>query len=350
MIRMLLAVSIAGLAALVCLPAASAVEVDPAAVAEARASFIDRMVREHEFDADELEELLRSASIETSILEAMSRPAERVMTWQNYRALFVTPERVTRGAAFWQEHAARLKHAAQQYGVAPEMLVAILGVETYFGQRTGRYRVIDSLATLAFAYPPRARFFASELESFLLLVREEAIDPLGALGSYAGAMGAGQFIPSSYRAYAVDGDGDGQRNLWASWDDVFGSVANYFKRHGWREGEAVVERATLTADWSGPPPANSLDLDDTVASLRRRGYVFTTDLPDSTPVSIYKLDEGDDAEYWVGYHNFRVITRYNRSAMYALAVYQLSQAILGALDTQADTRIDASSVPAGSGG
>jgi membrane-bound lytic murein transglycosylase B len=312
---------------------AFAVEIDDAAVERARTSFVSRMVSAHDFEAAELEELLRAAEIEPSILEAMSRPAERVMSWANYRALFLTEERITSGAEFWREHAAAIERIADEYGVAPEMLVAILGVETFFGRRTGRYRVLDALATLAFAYPPRSSFFASELESFLLLAREEAVDPLTALGSYAGAMGAGQFIHSSYRAYAVDGDGDGRRDLWASWDDVFGSVANYFKRHGWREGEAVAEQASVPSGWTGEPPTNSLDLDETIGSLRQQGYQLSSELPATTPVSIFRLDEGDAAEYWVGFHNFRVITRYNRSAMYALAVYQLSQAIRQELES-----------------
>jgi membrane-bound lytic murein transglycosylase B len=321
------------LASLYSLAGVAAVEVDPVAVARARAEFIERMVEQHEFDHGELEQMLAEAQIETQILEAMSRPAERVMSWADYRKIFVTKERIERGADFWGEHAATIERIADEYGVAPEIIVAILGVETYFGQRTGRYRVLDALATLAFAYPPRASFFASELESFLLLAREEAVDPASALGSYAGAMGAGQFIPSSYRAYAVDGDGDGRRDLWSSWDDVFGSVANYFARHGWRAGELVVDQATLGPGVQEPAPANSLDLNETVGSLVQRGYRFPTAQPESTPVSIFKLDEGPAAEYWVGYHNFRVITRYNRSAMYALAVYQLSQAILDAFET-----------------
>ena len=168
----------------------------------------------------------------------MARPAERVVPWFEYRNIFLTEERIAAGVRFWSEHAATLEQVAERYGVAPEMIVAIVGIETYFGTRMGRYRVLDALATLAFAYPPRAAFFTSELEAFLLLTREEEVDPTAALGSYAGAMGAGQFIPSSYRAYAVDGDADGKRDLWTNWNDVFGSVANYFAKHGWRSRRA----------------------------------------------------------------------------------------------------------------
>jgi membrane-bound lytic murein transglycosylase B len=217
---------------------------------------------------------------------------------------------------------------ADRYGVAPEMILAIVGVETYFGTRMGRYRVLDALSTLAFAYPPRANFFASELEAFLLLARDGHLDASAVLGSYAGAMGAGQFIPSSYSAYAVDMDTDGKRDLWTDWDDIFGSVANYFSKHGWRTDQPVTEPAIRTDDFAGPEPSNSLDLGDTVGSLTRLGYVFTTTLPSDAPAAAYSFEaEGGGSEYWVGYHNFRVVTRYNRSTKYALAAYQLSQAI-----------------------
>jgi peptidoglycan lytic transglycosylase B len=317
---------------------AAAADLDMKAVDKQRAQFVDRMTREHGFSRRELDAVLKSAKIDERVLAAMSRPAERVMPWYQYRALFLTPQRITKGVEFWRLHADTVQAVAARYAVSPQMLVAILGVETFFGERTGNYRVIDSLSTLAFAYPPRAAFFASELEAFLLLTREEAVDPLQALGSYAGAMGAGQFIPSSYRAYAVDGDGDGRRDLWQNWDDVVSSVANYFKQHGWRAGEPVVERATLATSWSGPVPDNALELNDTVASLSRRGYVFPTELPQATPAAIFELEGQGEPEYWVGYQNFRVITRYNRSAMYALAAYQLGEAILAEFQAPVDGR------------
>jgi membrane-bound lytic murein transglycosylase B len=294
----------------------------------ARAAFIDKMVGQHSFNRAELTALLDAAKIDQTILDAMARPAERVVPWFEYRNIFLTEERIAAGVRFWGEHAETLQAISERYGVAPEMIVSIVGIETYFGTRMGRYRVLDALATLAFAYPPRSAFFTSELESFLLLTREEDVDPTAALGSYAGAMGAGQFIPSSYRAYAVDGDADGKRDLWTNWNDVFGSVANYFARHGWRTGEPVIEPATRTERYDGPEPRNSLDLDGTVGSVTEQGYVFTTSLPSDAPAAPYSFEaQGGGSEYWVGYHNFYVVTRYNRSTKYALAAHQLSQAI-----------------------
>ena len=300
------------------------------AVAQAKSAFIERMTSRHEFDRAELAALIDGAVIDQKIIETMSRPAERVVPWFEYRNIFLTDERIAAGVTFWNEHAVTLERIADRYGVAPEMIVAIVGIETYFGTRMGRYRVLDALATLAFAYPPRASFFASELESFLLLAREEQVDVNAALGSYAGAMGAGQFIPSSYRAYAVDGDADGKRDLWSNWDDVFGSVANYFAKHGWKAGEPVMESASRADDFAGPEPSNSLDLGETVGSLATMGYVFTTSLPSDAPAAAYSFEAaGGGSEYWVGYHNFRVVTRYNRSTKYALAAHQLAQAIRG---------------------
>jgi len=294
----------------------------------ARAAFIDKMVAEHGFDRRELTSLLDEAVIDKTILDTMARPAERVVPWFEYRKIFLTDERIAAGVSFWSEHADTVRQVADRYGVAPEMIVAIVGIETYFGTRMGRYRVLDALATLAFAYPPRASFFASELESFLLLSREENVDPKAALGSYAGAMGVGQFIPSSYRAYAVDADADGKRDLWSNWNDALGSVANYFAKHGWRAGEPVMDRAIRPATFKGPEPRNALELDGTVGSLTTMGYVFTTTLPTDAPAAPYSFEaEGGGSEYWIGYHNFSVVTRYNRSTKYALAALQLSEAI-----------------------
>jgi len=312
------------LVSLVCSLSAAAQTVN----SSARTAFIDKMVAQHKFDRAALTSLLDEAVIDKTILDTMARPAERVVPWFEYRKIFLTEERIAAGARFWGEHADTIQQVADRYGVAPEMIVSIVGIETYFGTRMGRYRVLDALATLAFAYPPRSEFFTSELESFLLLSREESVDPKAALGSYAGAMGAGQFIPSSYRAYAVDVDADGKRDLWSNWNDALGSVANYFAKHGWKAGEPVMERAIRSESFAGPEPSNKLTLDGTVGSVTQLGYVFTTTLPINAPAAPYSYEaEGGGSEYWIGYHNFAVVTRYNRSTKYALAAFQLSEAI-----------------------
>ena len=309
------------------LPAAS--QVDMAAVEQARESFITRVVAEHGLERESVTAILAGAKIDTSVLEAISRPAERVVPWYDYRNIFLTDQRIAAGAEFWRQHEATIAATAQRHGVNPEMLVAIIGVESMFGQRMGRYRVLDSLSTLAFAYPRRAAFFSSELEAFLLMINEEGPELIEALGSYAGAMGAGQFIPSSYRAYAVDANSDGRRDLWQDWEDVLASVANYFAAHGWRAGEPIVVPASPAADT--PEPRNGLDLDTTVGALRSSGYSFDATLPDGARARALQFEQdADSMEYWISLHNFYVITRYNRSEKYALAAYQLGQAIRNA--------------------
>ncbi len=302
--------------------------VDTAAAERAKQEFIERMVTRHGFAVEDVERTLEGVEINERILETIARPAERVAPWHEYRGIFMTPERIAGGVEFWNTHGDKLAATSAEYGVAPEVIVAILGVETYFGRRMGNYRVLDALATLAFAYPPRASFFASELESFLLLGRDEGLGLFDQLGSYAGAMGAGQFIPSSFRAYAVDGNNDGSRNLWTDWDDILASVANYFKVHGWREGGLVADPVRRGDAWSGHMPESAMDLNYTVGELRALGYELPAERDDDLPATILALEgEGDTTEYWVGYHNFRVITRYNRSVKYALAAHQLSLAI-----------------------
>ena len=289
--------------------------------------FIATMVSDHSYDRDTLINVLRQAVIQQSVLEAIARPAERTLEWHEYRDIFLTRKRITAGANFWREHRDELQRISAETGVSIEILVGIIGVETYFGRITGNYRVLDALATLAFEYPPRSKFFRSELEQFLLLVREEGMDAADATGSYAGAMGRPQFMPSSYRAYAVDSTADGKRDIWSNWSDVIGSVANYFVRHGWRsEGEVVVQ-ATLGSQWQGDLPKNKLKPEETVTSLSHQGVLFTTGLPGDQQSQLLTLEGDDGEEHWVGFHNFFVITRYNRSVMYALAVHQLGMEI-----------------------
>ena len=295
-------------------------------------AFIDRMVDEHAYDRDRVTQIIAAAETKDSILEAIARPAERTLTWGEYRDIFMTGERIDAGAAFWREHREDLERISRETGVSVEILVGIIGVETYYGRITGNYRVLDALATLAFDYPPRSRFFTGELEHFLLLVREEGMEATDATGSYAGAMGRPQFMPSSYRAYAVDSTEDGKRDIWTNWTDVIGSVANYFVRHGWQEGKEVVAAATLGAQWRGDTPENTLTPKETVTSLSHQGAIFSTELAGDEKSQLLTLEGHDGEEHWVGFHNFFVITRYNRSVMYALAVHQLGQEI--ALEVQ----------------
>ena len=286
-------------------------------------AFVDRMVEEHGFDRAELLETLGRAERKDKILEAISRPAEGTLSWGEYRRIFLTEERIEAGVAFWQEHESELERIAGSSGVPIEIIVGIIGVETYYGRITGSYRVLDALTTLAFHYPRRSAFFTRELEQFLLLVRSEALDATEPTGSYAGAMGRPQFMPSSYMAYAVDSTGDGKRDIWNNWSDVAGSIANYFLKHQWRPGDQVAAQATLGEDFEGPIARPALKPSTTVAKLRERGVSFDTDLEDDDPGRLIELEGDGGAEHWVGFHNFFVITRYNRSVMYALAVHQL---------------------------
>jgi membrane-bound lytic murein transglycosylase B len=290
-------------------------------------TFIDSMVSDHSYDRETLEDVLQQAKVQETILEAIARPAERTKEWHEYRDIFITDERVRAGATFWREHSEELQRISEQTGVSVEILVGIIGVETYFGRITGNYRVLDALATLAFEYPPRATFFRSELEQFLLLVREEGMEATDATGSYAGAMGRPQFMPSSFRAYAVDSSDDGKRDIWSDWSDVIGSIANYFVRHGWRKDDEIVTQAALSSQWQGKPPENTLKPEETVTSLSHQGVLFVTELPGDQQSQLLTLEGDDGEEHWVGFHNFFVITRYNRSVMYALAVHQLGQEI-----------------------
>lgn len=300
-------------------------------------AFIDRMVEAHGFDRDALTATLAAAERKDKIIEAISRPAEKTLTWGEYRDIFITPKRIDAGAEFWREHERELAEVAVSTGVPMEILVGIIGVETYFGRITGNYRVLDALSTLAFHYPPRSSFFTRELEEFLLLVRSEELDATVPTGSYAGAMGRPQFMPSSYRAYAVDATGDGKRDIWNDWSDVAGSIANYFLAHKWQPGEDVAAQASLSDRFEGPVAAASLKPNATVESLSKDGVVFATELPLDSATRLIELDGHEGPEHWVGFHNFFVITRYNRSVMYALAVHQLGHAIAGRVSADAQT-------------
>jgi membrane-bound lytic murein transglycosylase B len=292
-------------------------------------AFIGEMAEKHGFVAEELHRVFGQVEARPSIVALMTRPAEKALPWHEYRARFLTERRISRGVQVAGLQADALARAAE-LGVPVPVLLSIVGVETFYGENTGRHRVIDALATLAFDYPPRSPFFRSELENFLVMSREESLDPLAPLGSYAGAMGIPQFMPSSFRNYAVDGDGDGRRNLWTSWADVFASVANYLREHGWRKDEPVMARADVAeADLAGLE-FGKLALTETVGSLRARGVRFDTALPAEAPAVLVELAGRDGPEHRVGFTNFYAITRYNRSQLYASAVADLADAIAAA--------------------
>lgn len=315
-------------------------------------SFVAEMRREHGFDAQDTVWILRDAVPQPRIIEIMERPAESALAWWEYRERFLTNERIDAGVRIWREHQQDLERIAAQTGVAPQYLVAITGVETFYGRVTGNYRVLDALTTLAFDYPRRADYFRRELAQLLLLAREERVDPRTLKGSYAGAMGIAQFMPSSFRAYAADGTGDGRRDLWKWNPDVFASIANYFRQHGWQPGEAVLADATHAA---APDPTTmpTASLTDTVGALKARGYQFETALPDDAKAMLIPAAARADTQWRVGFQNFYVITRYNRSLLYAMAVNDLANAIEArfratASAPQARLAPAATAVPAGS--
>ncbi|KES20373.1 lytic transglycosylase [Pseudomonas sp. AAC] len=292
------------------------------------AQFVGEMTRDYGFADEQLLSLFQDVERKQSILDAISRPAERVKPWKDYRPIFLTDARIKRGVEFWNQNAEALARAEKDYGVPAQYIVAIIGVETFFGRNTGNYRVMDALSTLAFDYPPRADFFRKELKQFLLLAREQQVDPLGLNGSYAGAMGLPQFMPSSFRAYAVDFDGDGHINIWTDPTDAIGSVASYFKQHGWQAGEPVVSQAELSMDSAQDAITQGLEPQMSLGQLRAAGWRTHDVLRDDLKVTAIRFEGADGPEYWVGLPNFYVITRYNRSAMYAMAVHQLAGEIV----------------------
>lgn len=290
-------------------------------------ALIERMVEEHDFDREALEAVFAGAERKQGIIDAISRPAERVLRWHEYRNIFIQEKRIDLGAEFWRRHADTLERAEREFGVDPAMIVAIIGVETYYGRIRGGYRVIDALSTLAFDYPPRSPFFTKELENFLLLTRDQERNPHSLVGSYAGAMGYGQFMPSSYRHYAVDFDGDGKIDIWDNPVDAIGSVANYFAEHGWQPGQPVVVPAEGRGDYNEELLNKISRPELTVAALEDEGFVAVDAQDPEAKATPLRLELEDGKAYYLGYHNFYVITRYNRSHLYAMAVYELSELI-----------------------
>jgi membrane-bound lytic murein transglycosylase B len=306
------------------------------------AGFVDEMVQQHGFTAEQINHWLSKAQKRQPILDSIARPAEKSKTWKEYRPIFIVPMRVTNGISFWQENREALARAEKEYGVPAEIIVSIIGVETNYGKNTGSWYVIDALATLAFDYPPRAPFFRSELVNYFILTREQKHDPLEFKGSYAGAMGYGQFMPSSYRNFAVDFNGDGFTDIWKNTTDAIGSVANYFNKHGWQPGKSVVVPAKLTAARATllangefnkvvPPHLN-------VSEWKKAGIAPRTQLASDFPAIAIEFDGVNGLEYWFGLQNFYTITRYNRSPMYAMAVYDLSLDIKKAM-AKSDNKI-----------
>ena len=285
-----------------------------------------RMEREHQFDADELRDMLARFKPNERIIKAINAPATS-KPWHFFNNLYVTTSRIDGGVKFWNEHAALLERARVKYGVPEEVITAIIGIESSYGKRTGSFQVADALYTLGFEVPRRSKFFQGQFEHFMLLTRENDFDPLAINGSFAGAMGIPQFIPSSYRDYAIDFDKDGRTDLWGSVADAVGSVANYLSRFGWNDGELVVARAKLSADAADNLESLGVKPSVTIKQFRNRGVETDGNLADDTKGGFFVLEDKNGLEYWISLNNFYVITRYNRSKNYAMAVHQLSQKI-----------------------
>ncbi|WP_068854045.1 lytic murein transglycosylase B [Stenotrophomonas rhizophila] len=317
------------------------VDLTPVPFEVARANFVRDTAARYGIPAAQIEATLAQAQVRAPIIAAMSRPAERVKPWNEYRPMFISQARIDGGRKFLAQHRDELMRVQERTGVPAEVIVAIIGVETSYGANTGSYRVLDALYTLAFNYPRsgdpaklerevrRELFFRDELARLFALSRDEKLDILSIKGSYAGAMGMGQFMPSSYLDFAVDGNGDGRRDLFTSYDDVFSSIANYFvKKGGWVRGGPVAVPATLAP---GRAPFDPTDWTPTwtLSDLAQRGYQPSVPVAAGLTATPITLEGSTGKQYWLGFQNYYAITRYNLSKMYAMAVYQLSQAIAG---------------------
>ncbi len=287
-------------------------------------AFITSVAAKSDYSEQELLDLFAQVKNQRHLFELMDKPAEK-LHWHQYRKIFITDKRVQKGIDFWNEHQDLLKQVEQKYQVPAEIIVAIVGVETFYGTYRGKSPVFDTLVTFAFDYPKRAKFFTRELEQFLILAKEHNLPVREVKGSYAGAMGMPQFISSSYRNYAVDFDGDGQANLFDSLPDILGSVANYFKRHGWKAGEPVTFPLSIGNKQKLEQLKPGVKPNYTWQQLKTVGLKTTANLADDKPVALLRLQQKNAAEYWAGLQNFYVITRYNHSELYAMAVYQLSE-------------------------
>ena len=290
-------------------------------------AFMEELAANHHFDRRQLRRWFSQARVQGGVLNSMTHPAT-ARPWHEYRATHVNEKRIRGGLDYWLRHAATLARASIEYGVPEEIVVATIGVETFYGKRTGNIKVFDALVTLAFAYPPRAELFRSELEQFLLLTRELRLNPLRCKGSYAGALGVPQFLPSSYRRLAVDFDNDGRRDLW-NHSDAIGSIANYYKTSGWQTGAPVIvaieQKAAMPSDEFQRLLGRGVIPHTTVAAIRRAGASPTELVADEALASVFTAETATGTRYWIGFNNFYVITRYNRSINYALAVHELAQ-------------------------
>ena len=315
MIRVLIALA-------VCVPALAQASYAERPEVEA---FVRELARRHGLEENELKRVFERAQRLDPVLEAIARPAERVRTWEEYRALLITERRIAEGVEFWKKHRRTLERAERKYGVAPEYVVAIIGVETFYGRNTGSWRVVDALTTLAFDYPPRAGFFRSELENYLLMAREAGIDVFSVRGSYAGAIGIPQFMPSSARRYAVDFDGNGTIDLQKSRADAIGSVANFLKAHGWeRDADVAVQARVPDEGWRAFANGR-FEPKHSLTELRQAGIGFDSPQPAGAAGTVVELPNAErPSEFRVALRNFYVITRYNRSALYAAAVADLA--------------------------
>lgn len=292
-------------------------------------SFIDQMVERHGFAQAELEDILGQAQYQQGIIKAISQPGT-AKPWYAYRPVFVTPKRIAAGVAFWNTNASDLERARRDFGVPEEIIAAVIGVETFYGTQNGKHRILDALTTLAFNYPRRADFFRSELEQYLLMGRDQHADLLNIRGSYAGAIGIPQFMPSSYRRYAVDFNNDGNVDLSNSTADAIGSVANYLKSYGWEAGQPIVHPAVVNGEDYREALYSGHSLRYTVSEIRQWGAAPRWHAPGGRLATLLELETKDGREYWLAFNNFHVITRYNRSVNYAMSVLQLAEEIRAA--------------------
>jgi membrane-bound lytic murein transglycosylase B len=286
-------------------------------------NFIDEMVQKHGYPPAALRRLFSTVQSRPSVIRAISTPGT-ARPWYEFRRSAITPVRIEGGVRFWQQNQAVLEKATREFGVPEEILVATIGIETVYGRNTGSVKVLDALTTLAFDYPPRAEFFRTELEQYLLLVRENGIDAANTRGSYAGAIGLPQFMPSSYRKHAVDFDGDGRRDLVASRADAIGSVANYYRSYNWKTGETAVVAAESGDADLGPLLAAGIKPHTSVRELREKGLVIPDGVDENALATLFSVETERGGKLYLGFNNFYVITRYNRSINYAMAVWELA--------------------------